>query len=370
MTTRKLAVILVLVMVLSVLASACSSKKSSSTPPPPTTASSVAAKPSTTTSSPAAKPSTSAPPSSTAAQKVTLKYIAYFADTPPSNIAYRMLISKVNEKSKGALTIVFAGGPESFPATEAATAISKGSIDMGDVLNSMLGGMIPGLATINYQEISYEKFRATALSYIQGLLAGKNLYFIGHAKPVVPMTSSTMHVNKAVTKPEDVSGLKLAAPSPALFPFYQALGATAQTVALTEYFTAIERKVVDGYTLSTENLPSFGLDKVTKTSIDHPFMTSPSSTLINLSTWNKLSKELQDIIVQSAMEVEKEYPAIFKKAVEDAQVKMKASGMQIIKYSAADEKKWYDTFREATWAAEIKRAPEVATKMKELMTAK
>ncbi len=305
-----------------------------------------------------------------AGKAIELKMVDVFPDQPPGNIPVHLLMDKVREKSKGELTINLIGGPEAQPAADAPVAVQKGVIDMGRCLYGLVNSVVPGARGIYHMEISYKEFRKRAGDYVQAMFNKAGLYFLG---PGVPLEQQTFlyhyTTKKRIAKPEDFAGLKIASPDPMFFPMLGALGAIPQMVALNEYFPAVQSGIVDGYNFSTEDVVGFGLHEVTKYCVDHPMVSSGSAIIINLDAWNKIPKDLQDIMIEAMVELENDYPAYYVKEVwEPARQQMKESGMEFVKFSPADAKRYVDIYRETMWATEFKDHPEIAPKLKELIT--
>ncbi len=73
------------------------------------------------------------------------------------------------------------------------------------------------------------------------------------------------------------------------------------TLRPSEVYTAVERGVVDGFALSTVGMiVDAGLYEVTKYTIDHPFLNTNFVVIMNLDSWNRIPKNLQDLLRETA----------------------------------------------------------------------
>ncbi len=89
---------------------------------------------------------------------------------------------------------------------------------------------------------------------------------------------------------------------------------------------------------------------------------------MNLDSWNRLPKDLQDLLTDVMMEVEKEITLFFDKEESDAYKKILNAGVKPIKFSPADEKKFYNTVYGAFWgAAKGRISSESFSKMQQLL---
>jgi TRAP-type C4-dicarboxylate transport system substrate-binding protein len=65
-------------------------------------------------------------------------------------------------------------------------------------------------------------------------------------------------------------------------------------------YTALERGVVQAHITPPIMLRTLGLVKVTKYLLFPPFFDTPNVLLVNLNTWKKLPKHLQDLLTEQA----------------------------------------------------------------------
>ena len=92
---------------------------------------------------------------------------------------------------------------------------------------------------------------------------------------------------------------------------------------------------------------------------------------MNLQVFNGLSKDLQKILIDSAIELENEFADIYESKIRGpAREEMKKAGMEFVKFSPEESKKYYELYKTSTWEAEAKRNPDVVNKLKELITKK
>ncbi len=301
-------------------------------------------------------------------EAVKLRFVSFLPNTPPNNIPDMYFINKVNEKAKGKLIVEHIGGPEAIAPPDAPVSVRNGTIEMARCLYTLVDSMAPGVECLSHNEISYAEVRKKAGDYIQSLFNKSGLYWLGYAAPVPIQAFLYLNANKRIGKPEDFAGMKISTPGPSPIPFFKALGATPVVIPLHEVFTAVERGVVDGFLLSLESVPGFGLHEVTKYCIDHPYTSCPDAIIVNPDKWNALPKDLQKILTESAIEHENEFPDVYlKEMANPGRQKMLDAGMEFLKFSDADAKRFHDMYKEASWSAMIGKNPEIATKLKGLI---
>ncbi|SUU38557.1 TRAP dicarboxylate transporter subunit DctP [Actinobacillus seminis] len=107
--------------------------------------------------------------------------------------------------------------------------------------------------------------------------------------------------NKKLEKFDDFKGLRLRVPLNSLFvDWANAMKINPQSMPLSEVFTALEQKVIDGQENPYILIKDSGLYEVQKYVIQTNHIFSPGLLQISLKTWNKIPKEDQDIFLEAA----------------------------------------------------------------------
>ena len=302
------------------------------------------------------------------AKPITLNYVSFI---PVANFEFaefrRVFIDKVNEKAKGELIINVRGGPEVIPAYDLGMAVQKGTIDMSMIPTGFFETMVPGADATRLSELTpFEERKNGAYDYILEQYKKAGLYYLGRQQHQhTPFFY--LFLNKRCEKPEDFVGLKIGS-SPSFHAFYRGLGGIVTRVAMPEYYSGLERGVIDGLGTSLFNWAGAGIQEVTKYCIDHPFYTPTPAVAVNLDSWNRLPKHLQNLMTESLLESLRAWPALAAKKIEEDKQKGRKAGVEFITLSP-DVAKWYlKTAYDEAWKEEEKKAPEVARKLRELLT--
>lgn len=292
------------------------------------------------------------------AKKVVLKMVEFRPDIPPGNLWPRMFMDKVSKISKGEVVIQLVGGPEAIPASDSAMAAQKGVIDIASTMGSFTPVQIAEV--LGYCEYSSYELRQRGMwKLFQELYAPHGLYFLGASTPSEPQVQVTFFLGKgkSVTKLEDFKGKKIASVGGTMRRFIEALGAVCVPMQFTDYFTAMERKIVDGYNVGTPGIIDFGLVPVTESLLDEPFNSCGSFFLMNLKKWNSLPKAVQDVLTQAIIETEIEGAKIWDDVLKDVKRKITAEGVKIIKLSPEESVRFYKTYRDAMWGEAYEKYP-------------
>jgi TRAP-type C4-dicarboxylate transport system substrate-binding protein len=308
-----------------------------------------------------------------AQQPVTLTLVEFRPDIPPGNLWVHMFMDKVKEKSKGRLIVKMIGGPEAIPAHDSAAACQKGAVDIASTMGmfaDVLGRDILGCEMLGYTEYSSAELRKRGVWKVyQNRFAKVGLYFLGASTPSDPQVQVTFFFKKEIKRLDDFKGLKIASVGGSNKGLIEALGATCIPIPFTEYFTAMERGVVDGYNVGTPGIQDFGLVPVTKFMLDEPVAGCGSFFFVNLKKWESLPKELKDALTEAAAETEVDGAAAWADLLKKVKKEISEQGVKIGKLSPEESKKFYRTYRESMWADAYKKFPkQLVDETKQLIT--
>jgi len=115
-----------------------------------------------------------------------------------------------------------------------------------------------------------------------------------------------LHLAKKEARiPDDIKGMKLGATAP-LHELIQGCGASPVDIQPPDWYTSLERGVVEGIFLSYEVLDSHKLQEVAKVHLDVPISTTVGVNIMNMDTWNSLPSDIQQIIEGTVAEIEQE----------------------------------------------------------------
>lgn len=306
------------------------------------------------------------PSVSLAAEKaVTLKIASAWAQNNKMNDALWMLQKKVKEKSNGKLELAWAGGPEAIPSFQLVEALRNGVVDVAWTAHTYNVAQLPIVEGAKLSKLTPWAEREKGVhSFYQDVYQKKlNAYYLGKGTPGLTYNLYTTEPIKGV---EDFKGMSIRV-TPAYKAFVEALGAAPVATDPGEVFTALERKMVRGYGWPSLGISDFGWDEVTKFVIDPPFYQVDVIALVNFDSWNRLPKDLQEILNVSMQEVERDAHAHFEKLVSQDRDKIKTKGVQEVKLPQQQADKYLDLAYEASWKEVAKKDPIAAPKLRELL---
>lgn len=158
---------------------------------------------------------------------------------------------------------------------------------------------------------------------------------------------------KPVRKLEDMQGLIMGSSGGAnLVNYLKALGCSVEFVNVTDMFTTLQRKTIDGMAIPIEALVAFKLNEVVKTITN---MNAGGATFIHVlrnETWNSFSPDIQKTITDMNPWIEDIQGKAWAATTDFGTATAKKSGIELIDLPPAERARWVAVGRglEAEWA--------------------
>jgi TRAP-type C4-dicarboxylate transport system substrate-binding protein len=241
------------------------------------------------------------------AEPVVLKAGGAWPQTSPFAEMYFKYFDLVKEKSKGQLQIKWVGGPEYIKEKDLPSSAATGAIDLfhtslgyhsGQVPEAAIADSYPTYRSYKSEPEAYFEVRNIMAPVFEKTLKAKTLGEI----QVFPFF---VFIKKSISKIEEFKGLKIRAAGGFAPYVVNALGAVPTTTPTTEVYMALERGVIDGAVRNLPALNTFREFEFAKFGIAHPVTWATGEVCISLRAWNKLSKEMQNALLDAGKEITK-----------------------------------------------------------------
>ena len=276
-------------------------------------------------------------------------------------------INAINEKAAGRLKISWVG-PEAVPPFEQLKPLRGGLFDAGFTspayhLGEQMGGDVMNLLP---PQFGPRERREAGLYKVLDEMYRKNQN-ITYIAAFGDCAGYELILNKKIDK-ADLKGLKIRT-SPGYIPFVTSLGGSSVVVKPTDVYSAMERGVIDGLIFPHFAVLDNKMYEVAKYQVRPMFGEAVYPILVNLNSWNRLPKNLQDLIVQTVIDLEikthEEMRLIFQKN----EKALKDHGMMICQLPPKEAEKFADAWVEITMEeAIVKKTPEFGPRLKEIVT--
>lgn len=304
------------------------------------------------------------------AKEITLNWASFLPKNNPETKSFQKLfIDRVNERTKGELFIRYRGGPESIPPTDLGSAVQSGVIDIATTIVGFYESIVPGVGALMLTELTLEEERQSSAltAYLEKLHSPKGLKYLGRAA-ASKERFFYFFLNKKVEKPSDFKNLRLGTAT-AMRAASKAWGASVTPLRLSEYFSAMERNLVDGIPSSPIVVwVAFGAHEVTKYVLDTQFYVSTATAIMNAEKWNRLPQKVKDIMNEELINFQNKKIGISTMLVKRSRKKMMDSGVEFYKLAPEHEKWLVDTAYEAAWDYQHKRFPKETDMFRKLLT--
>jgi TRAP-type C4-dicarboxylate transport system substrate-binding protein len=269
----------------------------------------------------------------------------------------------VHKKSKGKLQVTYLGGPEVAPPFEQVEALRNGVVDVILAAAAYYRPQVPEAECIMLTKLPPSKLRTSGFydKMREYHLKRANVIYLANTAGV---NKFRLYSNTYIDKP-DLSGIKFRV-SPVYVPLVEGLKGTPIMMKPAEVYTALERGVVDGYGWTYLGIMDFGWQEVTKYVIDHPFYALDGSILINADVYNKLPKDMQNMLEEIGVELEVMTEKFIGERMASEDQRLKDAGLKFIKFSDQDGKKFVQTAYDEGWKVFYKKFPEIGPQLRKL----
>ena len=301
----------------------------------------------------------------TASAEVVLKAVTAWGKNFTFVDMYMEWIKRVNEKGKGKVRIDYIGGPEVYPSFEQLEPLKRGVFTTMITSTAYIAGALPET------NATWFGFGATPAQLREaGLVAAIDKITREKAGVMLlgmPLQMKFNVYTKKEIKGANLSGLKMRT-TPIYDPVLKALGASTLTVPPTELLTALESGIVDGFAWPGVAVTGPGYARAIKYRVTPSWWVGTDIALMNAKAFDSLPADVQKLLVDTMIEIEKETPAYFgakEKAEEQA---MDKAGIQTIAMSDADMTKVKKIHWEAgVEAFLIKPSPKYGPELKKIL---
>lgn len=299
------------------------------------------------------------------AEKITLKAVSCF---PVDHIMVSqtgVFIDRVNQAGGGEVVIDWIGGPEAVPRRDQFDAVKTGTVDFVFGTSAFYAYELPECDTFHLSEYTPWEERETGYyDFMVERHKKSNVRYLGRFMSEAPFY---LYLTKKVEKLDDLKGLTMR--SGAIYvEFMETLGIKPVDVAFPDTYTALQRGTIDGTGWPPFGVVDAGWSEVLKCCIDHPFYNQNGTIIMNLDSWNKIGKKVQDKILGLTPQFERDMAAFYANAAAGEFQKMRDAGIEFVKFSPAEAEQYVKLAYEASWGVTRgKVSPEDYAKLQELL---
>lgn len=298
-------------------------------------------------------------------KKKVIKVANYFAEDHPQNVALREKFKKiVEEESKGQLEVQIFPNSTLGAEKEFYDGVRNGTIEMG-LPGLIMQADIPKMAAPEWPFL-FKDFEH-AKTVLNGPIGEELTEDLESKHGVKPLAWSAngfrmFSSNQTIASLEDFNGLRVRMPNiPNYIELGKLLGANVTPLPISEVFTALEQKVVDGQDNPIATVRASGWYEVQSDILESKHMFSPNLYIINSKFWSGLTKEQQKIIEKASKESADYEFELLEKSYEEDKKFLEEHGLKFTTpsedFSAAMEEAaqplYEEIYSEFDWAKDL-----------------
>jgi tripartite ATP-independent transporter DctP family solute receptor len=224
----------------------------------------------------------------------------------PRSVAAERMAALLKERSNGRIELRVAGSAQLGDDAAMLTALRTGTLDMSVNSQGASSAVLPELAALGLPFLfpnapaAYKVVDGAVGEELAKRFETVGLVALGFWDNGIRHTTNS---KRAITRPEDLRGLKVRTPpDPMTIDIFQALGAATQQINFNELYVALQQGVVDGQENPLANIHSSKLYEVNRfiSLTGHKWECNP--VLVSRIAWGRLKPEDQRLLREMARE--------------------------------------------------------------------
>lgn len=276
--------------------------------------------------------------------------------------AWKFWMDKVTEKTNGRITFEAYWSSALIGMGEVLDGTGKGWADVSTGLWMFDPGKVPlGSFDTNFffndpNPATQSKIKRQMFAEIPALNLELARWNLGPAILFAPNAPYDLLTRKPVKTLADLNGMRIGHTPVEFVPAFSKAGAASVISSAQEFYSRLERGLIDGICLNVNIMKIYKLHEVAKYYTTINLNTTALFTLyINADTWKKLSTEDQGVFRDAAKEAEQFYLDGLNKEVADARKLYQDAGIQFYEMPASDTKQWAISLPDvpAEWAKKM-----------------
>ncbi|MFP3927725.1 MAG: TRAP transporter substrate-binding protein DctP [Desulfobacteraceae bacterium] len=294
---------------------------------------------------------------------VTLKVATFLPKNDRHLDYFWKFVDRLEKQSDGRIAVRVVGGPEAIPSFEQIQAVRTGVVDLVATCSAYYVGDLKEALAFQYGNITPQEERSVGfyefmdeihqeklgLKYLGRFSYPGRFYFFS---------------NEPLRSMADFEGKRIRS-NPGYEPFVKAMGATPVNTSFSEVFSVMERGVVDAFAWPIPGPLFYGWESVFDYVILPGFYEMNTVMHMNLKTWNKLSQDLQKVVMDNVTWMEKEIVPYYRKFEKDQLDKMQDMGKTLI--TVEDPEAYLKLSMDEAWEMVREACPESGSKMESMI---
>jgi TRAP-type C4-dicarboxylate transport system substrate-binding protein len=250
-----------------------------------------------------------APSSTTPAKSYYLRWAQFATAVLEDSQPVIVMADNINKRTNGQCKVELFWSDSLVPMFESMDAVRTGSAEMATFPFGPYGGVDPRFASsempLYYNTIEAQvEAQAALMPAYSGVFEEKFNQKALTVRSIIPLNPGNS--KRPIKTVDDWKGLLVQTISPAMSQFIEKLGAVGAPASPIDVYELLQKGTVDATVQSLGKYYEAKLWEVCKYLTNAEFISASAVTTINMDTWNKLPKDIQDIILDEAKTAEAE----------------------------------------------------------------
>ncbi len=284
-----------------------------------------------------------------AAAEFNYKFANNTPATHPMNIRANEAVARIKEATGGKLEIQVFPNSQLGSDTDTLGQLRSGAVEFFTLSGLILSTLVPpasingvGFAFKDYDQV-WSAMDGKLGAYVRGEIEKRGLHPMD--KPWDNGFRQTTTSTKPIKSPDDFKGLKIRVPvSPLWTSMFAALGASPTSINFSEVYSALQTRIVDGQENPLSLIESAKLFEVQKFCSMTNHMWDGFWLLSNKRAFERLPKDVQEIVAREFNRAAVEERADLAKANVQSRAVLEAKGLA---FNDVDTAPFRDKLREA-----------------------
>lgn len=260
---------------------------------------------------------------------------------------FHHFVDKFNEAAKGRARIDLLGGPEVVPVGDQVNAVATGIADVLVTYNTHKS-VVPIIDVASLSLLTPQEERE--VGFFDHLDKAHNEIGLKVLCRAGQHSGFYIYTKDKVEKLSDLAGMKIRSHG-GFDPILKKFDVNTINVSLGELYSALDQGVVDGAAFAPYAYDQ-ALYEVVNYALDHPFQTAGSTYIyMNLDKFNGLPQDLQDLMLEVALETEEEGGPICYDLHQAERQRLMEKGLEYVKLSPEEAEEFINITLDARWEA-------------------
>jgi len=282
-------------------------------------------------------------PAAAEGAKYKIKLATQLPEAHPVAAAALVYAKKVNERSKGVIEVTVFNNGTLGQERDLLEGMKLGTIDMANVNAAMIVSISPRWQVFSLPYIfqSEEHFNKVVNGSV-GQELFKEIEKVGLKGMAYQWSGFRSLTTKKgpINTPDDLKGLKIRTmPSKTMVDALNAMGAIATPMDQGAVYNALQSGVLDGWENNPATVNAFKMNEVCPFFSYTNHFAAPNVMVMSQKSWDKLPPDMQKIVMEVAVESQKDESDIFHNDEKQIVEKLKAAGM---KFNEVDTKPFFE----------------------------